>query len=148
MSFTIDFQINSSENNRLDKTTSTVLSLSGTLKEGTSIVNPVILVEASPATLAVCNYAVISVFNNRRYFITDVQSYRNALTEVHMKCDVLSTYASQIRNCEALIYKQENIWNLYLDDGTFKAYQNPMLGGYEFPNGFNTLQYILSVAGH
>ncbi len=147
MSFSIVLQQNTSEDNRLDKTLTDLYTLEGVLKDGSSILTPSVLVEASPSSLAVCNYATITSFG-RRYYITNISAYRGTLTQLDMKCDVLTSWATEIRACEGIVYKQEKLWNLYLDDGTFKCYQNPLMGSFQFPAGFDTLQYILAVAGN
>lgn len=146
MAFTVALQSNSSPKNQLDKSISGVLSVSGTLKEGTSVIDPVILVQAPLSTLVNANYMTISAFG-RSYFITDIRSIRNDLVEISGHVDVLSTYASGIRGNNAIIYRQENDWNLYLDDGSFQIYQNPSVLTRPFPSGFSTLEFVLAVAG-
>ena len=47
----------------------------------------------------------------------------------------------------AIVKRQENRWNLYLDDGSFKVYQNPMVLTKAFPQGFTTQEFVLAVAG-
>lgn len=147
MSFVIELQQNSSEDNRLDKTLTTLFYLEGVLKDGTSIMTPSVLVQASPSSLAICNYATISAFG-RRYYVTNISAYRGDLSQIDLKVDVLTSWKQEIRNCTGIVYKQENLWNLYLDDGTFKCYQNPIMGSFQFPGGFNSLNYILAVAGN
>lgn len=146
MAFTVALQSNSSPKNQLDKSISGVLSVSGTLKEGTSVIDPVILVHAPLSTLVNANYMTISAFG-RSYFITDIRSIRNDLVEISGHVDVLSTYAAGIRGNNAIIYRQENDWNLYLDDGSFQIYQNPSVLTRPFPSGFSTLEFVLAVAG-
>lgn len=146
MAFTVTLQSNSSPKNQLDKSVSGVLSVSGTLKEGTSVIDPVILVQAPLSTLVNANYMTISAFG-RSYFITDIRSIRNDLVEISGHVDVLSTYAAGIRGNNAIIYRQENDWNLYLDDGSFQIYQNPSVLTRPFPSGFSTLEFVLAVAG-
>ena len=146
MAFTVALQSNSSPKNQLDKSVSGVLSVSGTLKEGTSVIDPVILVQAPLSTLVNANYMTISAFG-RFYFITDIRSIRNDLVEISGHVDVLSTYAAGIRGNNAIIYRQENDWNLYLDDGSFQIYQNPSVLTRPFPSGFSTLEFVLAVAG-
>lgn len=146
MAFTVALQSNSSPKNQLDKSISGVLSVSGTLKEGTSVVDPVILIQAPLSTLVNANYMTISAFG-RSYFITDIRSIRNDLVEISGHVDVLSTYAAGIRGNNAIIYRQENDWNLYLDDGSFQIYQNPSVLTRPFPSGFSTLEFVLAVAG-
>lgn len=146
MAFTVALQSNSSPKNQLDKSISGVLSVSGTLKDGTSVIDPVILVQAPLSTLVNANYMTISAFG-RSYFITDIRSIRNDLVEISGHVDVLSTYAAGIRGNNAIIYRQENDWNLYLDDGSFQIYQNPSVLTRPFPSGFSTLEFVLAVAG-
>lgn len=146
MAFTVALQSNTSPKNQLDKSISGVLSVSGTLKEGTSVIDPVILVQAPLSTLVNANYMTISAFG-RSYFITDIRSIRNDLVEISGHVDVLSTYAAGIRGNNAIIYRQENDWNLYLDDGSFQIYQNPSVLTRPFPSGFSTLEFVLAVAG-
>ena len=146
MSFNVILQTNTSPKNSLDKALANVLSLSGTLKDESSLVDPIILVTAPLSTIAVANYLSIPAFN-RSYFITDMVSVRNNLVEIHAHCDVLTTYASAIRGNAAIIYRQENDWNLYLDDGSFQVYNNPNVLTKPFPSGFSALEFVLAVAG-
>ena len=146
MAFTVALQSNASPKNQIDKSVTCVLSVSGTLKEGTSVIDPVILVQAPLSTLVTANYMAISAFG-RSYFITDIRSIRNDLVEISGHVDVLSTYAACIRGNNAIIYRQENDWNLYLDDGSFQIYQNPSVLTRPFPSGFSTLEFVLAVAG-
>lgn len=146
MAFQVILQTNSSEKNKLDKDVAAVSTLSGTLKNETSIIDPIILIEADLTTLINCNYMTIPVFT-RSYFVTNIRSIRNNLVEVSAHVDVLSSFASQIRNNVAIVRRQENRWNLYLNDGVFKVYQNPMVLTREFPSGFSTFEFVLAVAG-
>lgn len=146
MPFTIEAKINGSEKNRLTKNTSTIGTFTGTLRADSSIVDPIITVEADLSSLVQCNYLTISTFG-RSYFVTDIISVNAQLVEIHGHCDVLSSFASQIRGNSAIIKKQENDWNLYLNDGTFKTYQNPNVLTKEFPSGFSTQEFVLAIAG-
>lgn len=144
MSFNIVLQTNRSDDNVLSKDIVDIDTMTGTLKKDTSIISPVI--EFSGSIPTECNYMTISEFG-RSYFVTDVKSTGNGRFEVSAHVDVLSTYASQIRNLDAIVARQQNKWNLYIDDGTFKIYQNPLLTIKEFPNGFDTDAFVLAVAG-
>lgn len=146
MSFSIVLQRNASENNKVDKTLTTITTMTGTLKNETSIIDPVIFFEASLSDLKNCNYCTISEFG-RSYFVNNIRSIRNGLVELTCHVDVLSTYKSQIRDQFALVKRQENNWNLYLNDGSFKVYQNPMVLTKLFPLGFTSPQFVLAVAG-
>ena len=146
MSFNIVIQNNRSEQNKLDKTLATITTLSGELKSGTSILDPVFLVEGNLSDFSNCNYCTISTFN-RSYFINNIKSIRTNLIELSCHVDVLSTYKTAIRNNMAICKRQENNWNLYLNDGSFKVYQNPMVLTKLFPSGFTSPQFVLAVAG-
>lgn len=150
MAFTVTLQKNSSPKNQLDKSLTTILSYTGVLKEDSSIVDPIILIRPNAnhmgTLLSDVNYMTISTFG-RSYFITDKIVTNNVLVELHAHCDVLTSYATAIRANDAIIYRQENDWNLYLDDGSFQVYNNPNVLTRPFPSGFSTLEFILAVAG-
>lgn len=147
MSFTIKFQTSNSDKRMLDKNITDNFDLTGTLRNECSILNPVILIEKNLGDLATCNYMTIPSFGNRSYFITDIISIRNGLVEVHGHVDVLTTYKDAIRKNTGITYRQETNWNLYLDDGSFKAYQNPRIQLKEFPTGFTDERFVFALAG-
>ena len=122
MSISISFGVTTSEKRQLDKSVSYALSLSGTLRNETNVVNPTILVEANVSTLAGCNYMSIPAFH-RQYFITDVRSISDELCEVSGHCDVLSTYKAGIRSNIAIVGRSatEGNWNLFLTDPMLKV---------------------------
>lgn len=145
MSFIVDLMYNGDEYNKIDKSPVSRLALEGTLKEETSIVDPVILIEYD-GTLNNVNYAHISEFN-RWYFITDITSVRSGLWRVAMHCDVLKTYSEAILGSSGVIARQENAYNLYLNDKSFKAYQYSNIVTKVFPNGFTTQAFVLAMMG-
>lgn len=147
MSFSIKLQRNNSDKHDLDKSITDISTHTGQLKDSSSIIDPVILIEANISNLSNCNYMTISEFG-RKYFITDIVSVYNGLVEVHGHVDVLTTYKSQIRNRQAIISRQQKNYNLYVDDGVFKTYQNPNILTKSFPSGFGgTFEFVLAVAG-
>lgn len=146
MAFNIILMQNNSENNRLSKDTTAIMTVSGVLKEETSIIDPVIKIECNLSDVTGCNYLSIPAFG-RKYFVNNIRSIRNGLVEFACHVDVLSTYADAIRGNTGIIKRQENEWNLYLNDGTFKVYQNPNVLTKAFPSGFTTQELVLAVAG-
>lgn len=137
---------NNSEKIALDKDVTTLLTLTGTLRDSSSIVNPTIRIEGDISNVTGANYMTIPEFG-RSYFITEIVSLRNGLYEISGHCDVLSSFKNQIRNNRAIVKKNESEWNLYINDGTLLQYQNPMILTKEFPSGFSTLEFVLAVAG-
>lgn len=146
MAFEIILQRNDSEKNRVTKTITNLLTVSGELKSETSIIDPVILIECDLTALSKCNYMSIPTFG-RAYFINNIRSIRDRLVEFSCHVDVLSSFASEIKSNSAIIRRQENNWNLYLNDGSFKIYQNPNVLTRPFPSGFSAQEFILAVAG-
>ena len=146
MSFEIVIQQNASEPERVDKVLTDLLTLTGTMREETSIIDPHFRVAAGEAQLVGCNYITVPTFG-RSYFVRDIVSVRNGVMELVCHTDVVSSWKTQLRANTAIIHKQENSWNLYLNDGSLQAYQNPKILTLPFPHGFSTFQYILTVAG-
>lgn len=146
MAFNISLQRNNSERNRITKDVENLMTVSGELKTETSIVDPVILIECDLSAVTGCNYVSIPTFG-RSYFVNNIRSIRSGLVEFSCHVDVLSSFAEQIKHNTAIVRKQEKNWNLYLNDGSFKIYQNPMVLTKAFPSGFTTQEFVLAVAG-
>ena len=146
MAFNITLQRNNSERNRVTKDISALLTVSGELKTETSIIDPVIMIECDLSAVTGCNYITIPTFG-RSYFVNNIRSVRTGLVEFSCHVDVLSSFANEIRGNTAIIRKQENKWNLYLNDGSLKVYQNPNVITRAFPSGFSRQEFVLAVAG-
>ena len=139
-------QVSSSDKIRMDKDVTTLTEFNGVLKDATSIIDPVILFAGDISAYANCNYMTIPSFG-RSYFVDNIKSVRTNLFEISGHVDVLSSYKEGIRANTAIIRRQENDWNLYLNDGSFRTYQNPMVLTKQFPSGFTTQEFVLAVAG-
>ena len=146
MAFDIVLQRNNSERNKVTKDVSDLLTVSGKLKTETSISDPVIMIECDLSAVTGCNYMTIKTFG-RSYFVNNIRSIRTGLVEFSCHVDVLSSFAAEIRENTAIVRKQENKWNLYLNDGSFKIYQNPNILTKSFPSGFTKQEFVLAVAG-
>lgn len=121
MSFSVSIGTCASEKRALDKTFSAVTTATGTLRNESNVVNPSILVEVGVGTIATCNYMEIPTFG-RKYYITDMTSMGDNLTLVSGHCDVLSTYASGIRQNTAIVARSatQGNWNLLMTDNQIK----------------------------
>ena len=144
---TVVLQTNNSENNKIRKSVTTIVTKTGSLRESTSIVNPKILVQGDLTSLKNCNYMTISDFG-RSYFVTDIVAVGKGVVELTGHCDVLSSFSSQILSNTAVILRQENSFNRYLNDSKFMTYQNnniktAVLSG----EGFTQAGFILVTAG-
>lgn len=138
---------NNSERKALTKSITTLETLTGSLRNQSSIIDPVIEVTGiAPSTVTSCNYAHIPEFG-RYYFVKNIISIRTNVWVIQCHVDVLGTYATQIKAQTAVVRRQEKSWNLYLDDGIFKTYQNPQIITKLFPAGFTTQNFVLAIAG-
>jgi hypothetical protein len=139
---------NNSDNKVVTKNITTLATIQGTLRSDCSIIDPVITVSDSVmnnAMAAACNYAKIAQFG-RYYYVNNIVS-TGKFWEIHMHVDVLASFQTPLKALDAVIARQETKYNLYLNDGFFKTYQNPHVSIKPFPNGFTEQFYVLSVAG-
>ena len=137
---------NNSEKNKLNKSLSDAITLTGTLKDETSIINPVVLMELSnPSNY---NYAYIPEFN-RYYFINDIVSVKNGLWRISLTVDVLESFKDSIMNVSAIISDTENIGlDKYMSGDVWKTKVKETTNIIKFPNGLSENgHFILITAG-
>ncbi len=146
MSIRVILQLNNSERIKVDKDLTDIYDTYCILLEPTSLIDPVFKLRGSLADLAECNYFTVPAFK-RSYFLSNPISLANDYIQFTGHVDVISSWKASIRSNEAIIAKSENDWNLYLNDGSFKVYQNPHVLTKPFPNGFTTYEFVLGVAG-
>ena len=129
---------NASENIVVNKTLNEITTMHGTLREGTSILEPSILIEISNeenyaliddvidndgdeivfndvADILKCNYAYIHEFN-RYYYINDIIVTNNKLYRINMSVDVLMSFKDTYLKLDALISRNEFTYNAKLED--------------------------------
>ena len=144
----ISFYNNVSEKEKIGKTLKNKKSLTGFLKQATSVINPVITIEIENPTKY--NYCHIPQFH-RYYFINDMVNVRNNLWEIHMNVDVLESFKTQIKANKAIVEKSEQSAssNEYFNDGsTFYHDSREYNEIAMFQRGFDTApSYILITAG-
>lgn len=141
---------NNNDINYMNKSLTTLTTCSDIkLKEPTNIVSPTFILSGiNTSDIIDTNYLYYPEFK-RYYFIKDKTSTNNDLWELHCEVDVLETFRAQVGQLEAVIQRQENMYNLYLDDGSLKAYSNPMVQTKKFPVSFNDFapHYVMVVLG-
>ena len=144
----ISFYNNVSEKEKIGKTLKNKTTLTGFLKQVTSVINPVITVEMKNPSQY--NYVHIPQFH-RYYFISDMVNVRNNLWEIHMKVDVLESFKTQIKANKAIVEKSEQTAssNEYFNDGTTFYHDSREYNEIAmFQRGFDTApSYILITAG-
>lgn len=111
----ISFYQNKSAPNVIPKDKTKKFDKTGTLKNNTSVRNPVILLKLEDYdNVRQCNYCYIKDFS-RYYYIDDIRIV-NAIIEISMTVDVLETYKEDILNSTQLVARQENKKNYSIID--------------------------------
>lgn len=142
----IVLQTSNSDKRVVTKNVTDLITLTGTLRENCSIIDPVVKVEGiNNAIAAACNYATIADFG-RYYFVNDI-IFTGKLYEIHMHCDVLSSFQTPLKQLNAVVSRQEKTYNTMLQDGLFRTYADPHVNIIPFGSSFDTLQYIFAVSG-
>lgn len=144
---TIQIMRNNSPNIAVDKDVEIKKEISGKIKERTDILEPSFIVRASGTDFNNANY-LYCVELERYYFIGTFVELSGGLLEVPCKEDVLSTFKNGLRKQSGIVSRQEQIYNTYLQDGTFKAYAYPLIQQKSFPSGFSdNTTILLAVVG-
>ena len=100
----LSLYINNSEKNKLEKSLSDEFSMSGNLRNESSVVNPRIIIQTDNPSKY--NYAYIPEFN-RYYFITDMTSVRTNIWELSMHVDVLMSFKESIKGTQIILSDTE-----------------------------------------
>lgn len=90
----------------LDKTTSTVATVTAEPTENVDILTPEMIIENNTAYLA-ANYCYIEEFS-RYYYIKDITLMRGHRCKLSLYIDVLMTYSTAIRECSGVITRSES----------------------------------------
>lgn len=113
------------------------------MKNESSITSPVIQLQAD---INGANYAQIEEYG-RYYYILSTVNKSNDIVEISMKSDPLMSFYDQVMECDAIVVRQANNYNLYIEDSAIKAYSNPIVTQKKFPNGMNNEYFYLVAAG-
>jgi hypothetical protein len=142
---TIQLYRNISTAERVNKSITAVGSaLTGTIKEESSIIDPVITIAAQ--NLPDANYLYITEFK-RYYYINNIVCDYDGMFQIEAHVDVLMSNAATIRHQRAVVAKQQYRYNLYLNDPDYRTYSDPWIITREFPSGFSDPCYLLTLRG-
>lgn len=132
---------NSDEPNKVSKSLSDAQQLSIAIKDDLDVQHPVFTLSGNYSDF---NY----MFLKDKYYYVDCSLLPGNLTEVIGKVDVLMTYNNQIRSHTAVIERNANVYNKYLNDVSFKTYAYKNTRTLKFPSGFSkTLNWLLITIG-
>lgn len=133
--------INSDEPNKVTKTLSSEVSANIAIKGDLDIQNPIFTLSGDYSQY---NY----MYLKDKYYFVDCTLLPGNLTEVKGKVDVLMTYDSAIRSHTAVIERNANVFNKYLNDTSFKTYAYKNTRTLKFTSGFSkTLNWLLVAIG-
>ena len=159
--FVITFLKSLSEHEVIGKTWSQtegdIKSLEGALLYDQSITSPKFAIEGD---IIGYNYCYIGAFN-RFYYITDTVVRTGNIQEISLKVDVLQSFKDSIKNCRAIVERQEKHGNRLMQDSmmwstnTRRIFTLPFRGGdtaYQDNNGNayfdrSNNTFILTIAG-
>ena len=138
--------VNNSEKNKINKSLTAGVTLSGTLRNESNVVTPSIIINIDNPTIY--NYAYIEDFK-RYYFITDYISLRTGIWQINLKSDVLMSFKDSILASSVLINNTETTGkNNYLSGSNWVSNCKAKTDILTFSQGLLTEgQYILITAG-
>ena len=135
---------NTSDDRLVDKSISKLHEVTVSYKDDTNMITPTIkLANFSGAFSA--NYVYLSDFG-RYYFVTEITASQQHIY-MTLECDELYTYRAQLRTCDAIVKRQQNLFDLYLDDEKFNAEAYGRIQTKRFSGGFTKNAFVLAVAG-
>ena len=143
----IKLYYNSSDNRCIKKNVTNEFTITGTLRESTSIIKPEITITS--AVPLRYNYCYIPSLK-RYYYINDIVSVKNGVWKIIMEVDPLMSFKNDIVSLKVVVSKQSSVTNgdEYIDDGSLVTDNLMFKTVYNFPNGFNNdSEYILITAG-
>ena len=118
----------------------TYTNVNVTLKEPTSITDPIILISGNHFTDYI--YCQIPSFGNRYYFVTDTMTVANNLTQLKLKEDYLGSHKSVVGNTRAHIAYSSTGYNVHINDmrmavkNTKEIYRATAASGFDNTSGY------------
>ena len=143
----LNLYYNTSDNRTINKTLTPGLTISGNLREESSIIKPIITIKSDNVIRE--NYLYIPEYQ-RYYYITGKESVRTGIWRIHMEVDPLMSFKRDVLALTVVVSKQSAITNgdEYIDDGSLVTDNQLFKTVYKFADGFNdNAQYILITAG-
>lgn len=140
--------VTTSERERIIKSLSDSLALSGSLRGESSVINPSFLIEHSnPSGF---NYCYIPDFD-RYYFIDNITSVRTNIWRIDCSVDVLMSYSTEILNLEVIVSDLsvgESEASTYMQGSQWQSTVKTKTDVITFPNGLlDDGEYILITSG-
>lgn len=93
------------------------------------------------------NYCYIGNPYNRFYYMNAKQPIQNHIFNIECKVDVLMSFKEDILNQTAIIERSEKYYDTYIPDISYVVENKTRVQTFEFPNGFTSDTYVLTVCG-
>lgn len=133
----------SSDVNKLNKTLGTGVTVTGTIKDESSVENPEIIL--SRAITDNFNYFYIQDLH-RYYFVTD-KTLEHQRTIITGHVDVLMSFNTAIKNLQIVAERASNNYNIYQVDNEIPMLNYKIMETQHFKNGFSGNSYLIATAG-
>ncbi len=151
---TVNFYTYNGDFRKCDKRDGLTLLLTYTatyLKEPESLRKVNLRIQYADATdkgkLLNANYCYIEELDRCYFIVPESVLELGGIIVMSLVEDDIMTNLNEVMQIRGIVSKQEKLYNLYLNDNSFKAYQNPLIYCREFPNGLTANEYILTIAG-
>lgn len=131
----------------VDKTLTDELVVSGTLRDPTDQVNPVIEIQGSNTAHMLEEYNYMYIEDYARYYFITINNDSYDLNTVSGHCDILSSANAFLRARTATITRNENLYSAYLNDPEFEAYAYKNIVTKSFPTPISGDSIILMTVG-
>lgn len=93
------------------------------------------------------NYCYIEELGRYYFIVPESVLELGGIIVMSLVEDDIMTNINEVMQIRGIVSKQEKFYNLYLNDNSFKAYQNPLIFCRSFPSGLTANEYILTIAG-
>lgn len=153
---TMQLMINTDDRKKINKKPANIgNALPCYLKDDTSIFKPTMVVSKDKLgkDWASANYAYISDFGNRYYYIDDIEALTGGRMAFHMTVDVLKSRAAQIMSTPFMIARSEDLNSPYFVDAERMlqskklVYYKKLTGTSNIPQAATGNKYVITVAG-
>ena len=111
------------------------------------VLNPIIIIQVADNDVNSLNDSNYTIFNGRKYFITDITYTGHNRYMLSLKQDTLSTWWDRIKGTTAVVERSESNYNMYCNDNMFKTLNKQQVVTKVFPNSFNKDLSIILVTG-
>jgi len=149
----ISLAVTSDDIHKVHKNLSILGSYTGALREECSLEKPVVKLEVPEGTAAQANYCAISAAGELTrtyyYFILDKIFVRTGVVELHMECDYLMTFETELKNvvCTVDRTQAQEVTNAFMMDDQYNILACENIVTKKFPHGFDAETMILLTVG-